>query len=274
MEEIHWMSARELLDAYANKDLSPVEVVKHLLERIGNLNPKLNAFVTLVPEAAMEAAQAAERAYKEGRARPLEGVPVGIKDNIFTRGIRTTFGSKLYENFVPEEDAVVVERLKEAGAVILGKTNLPEFGLIAITENPLFGKTRNPWNLERTPGGSSGGSGAAVAAGLCPIAMGNGSIRIPSSFCGIFGIKPQFGRIPWYPHLPGWDYLGHEGPLARTVEDAALVLDLASGPDRRDYLSLPAYPGSFLKEMQGEVRGYGSLTARISVTPPRWIPKY
>ena len=258
MSEIAWMSALELIDAYGGNELSPLEVVASLLERIDRVNPEINAFVTLLPEQAAEAAKEAERRYREGGARPLEGVPIAIKDNIFSRGIRTTYGSKLYEDFVPEQDAVVLERLKDAGAVIIGKTNMPEFGLIGITENPLFGRTVNPWDLGRTCGGSSGGSAAAVAAGLCPVAMGNdagGSIRIPASLCGIFGLKPQFGRIPWYPHLPGFETLHHEGPLTRAVEDAALILDVASGPDRRDYISLPAYTGSFREDMRGDVEG-------------------
>jgi aspartyl-tRNA(Asn)/glutamyl-tRNA(Gln) amidotransferase subunit A len=258
MTEIHFMSARELIDAYAAKELSPLEAVKALEERIEKVNPEINAFIALFSEEAEQAAREAEKAYREGRARPLEGVPVGVKDNIFTAGIKTTYGSKLYQDFVPGEDAVVWERLRDAGAIMLGKTNMPEFGYVAITENPLYGRTVNPWDRKKHVGGSSGGSAAALAAGMCPVALGNdagGSIRIPSSLCGVFGIKPQFGRIPWYPHLPGFETLHHEGPLARSVEDAALVLDVASGPDRRDFRSLPPYPGSFVEDMRGEVKG-------------------
>lgn len=258
MSEICWMSAVELIDAYTSRELSPIEVLDALEARMESVNPKINAFVIPMLETARGAAREAESAYREGRARPLEGVPAGVKDNIFTAGVRTTFGSKLYQDFVPEEDAVVVERLKGAGAVILGKTNMPEFGMVGITENPLHGRTVNPWDLRKTCGGSSGGSAAAVAAGLCPVALGNdagGSIRIPASLCGVFGIKPQFGRIPWYPHLPGFDNLHHEGPLTRSVEDAALLLDVLAGPDRRDFASLPAYPGKFREDMRGEVKG-------------------
>lgn len=258
MSHIQWMSALELMDAYGKKELSPVEVVKALQDRIERVNPKINAFVTLLPETAGEAAKEAENAYREGRARPLEGVPIALKDNTFTAGIRTTFGSKLYEDFVPDEDAVLVERLKSAGAIMLGKTNMPEFGIVAITENPLFGRTVNPWDLNKTCGGSSGGSAAAVAAGLCPVAMGNdagGSIRIPAALCGIFGLKPHIGRIPRYPHKFGFETLCHEGPLARTVEDAAMILDVTAGPDRRDFRSLPAYPGRFREDMRGDVKG-------------------
>jgi aspartyl-tRNA(Asn)/glutamyl-tRNA(Gln) amidotransferase subunit A len=258
MSEIYWMSAVELLSAYKKKKLSPVEVVKTLLVRIDQINPKLNAIVTRTDDLALSAARESEKAFQKGNPRPLEGVPIPIKDNVFTKGVRTTFGSKLYQNFIPGGDAVLVERLKKAGAIIFGKTNMPEFGLVGITDNPVFGKTVNPWNLKMTSGGSSGGSAAAVAAGLCPIAHGNdggGSIRIPSSFCGVFGLKPSFGRIPIYPHLPGWETLNHEGSLTRTVEDNALMLDVMAGPSIFDAVSLPPYPGKFQKDIKGDIKG-------------------
>jgi aspartyl-tRNA(Asn)/glutamyl-tRNA(Gln) amidotransferase subunit A len=257
-DEIVWMSAAELLEAYKRKELSPVEALDAFISRIETVNPGLNAFVTLALEPAREGAKRAEQAYADGDARPLEGIPFGVKDNIFTSGIRTTYGSTLYQDFIPEEDAIVVERIKAAGALLLGKTNLPEFGMVGITENPLFGKTRNPWDPSRTPGGSSGGSAAAVASGMCPIALGNdggGSIRIPASLCGIFGLKPHFGRVPWYPHLPGWDTIAHEGALTRTVRDTALFLDVAAGHCHRDRTSLPDYPGRFAADMEGGVKG-------------------
>ncbi len=258
MAEVEWMSASELIEAYRAKQVSPLEVTRLLFERIERVNPSLNAFVTLLAESAEAAARDAEKAYMKGNARPLEGVPIAVKDNIWSKGVRTTYGSKLYENFIPDEDAVVLERIKNAGAIMLGKTNLPEFGLVGITENPLFGKTANPWDLKRICGGSSGGSAVAVAAGLCPIAMGNdagGSIRIPSALCGVFGIKPQFGRIPWYPHIPGFEGLNHEGPITRAVVDAAIFMDVAAGPDSRDFASLPAYPGKFAEDMKGDMKG-------------------
>ncbi len=258
MSEVCWMSAIELINEFKKKKLSPVEVTKALLDRIDKINPKLNAFITLLPETALSTARESEEKYHKGKARALEGVAVAIKDNTFTKGIRTTDGSKLFENYVPDTDAVLVERLKNAGAIILGKTNLPEFGLVGITDNVLFGKTVNPWNLGKTCGGSSGGSGAALAAGLCPIAQGNdggGSIRIPSSLCGIFGLKPTFGRVPYYPHFPGWETLNNEGPMARSVEDAALMLDVMAGPSLFDPTTLPPYPGKFQQDMKGEVKG-------------------
>ena len=258
MSEICWMSAVELLSAYKKKKLSPVEAVKALLARIDQLNPKLNAIVTRTDDMAMIAAKESEKAYQKGKPRPLEGVPITIKDNVFTGGIRTTWGSKLYENFVPDRDAILVERLKNAGAVIMGKTNLPEFGLVGITDNLVFGRTVNPWNLKMTSGGSSGGAAAGVAAGLFPVGHGNdggGSIRIPSSFCGVFGLKPSFGRIPIFPHLPGWETINHEGSLTRTVEDNALMLDVMAGPSIYDPVSLPQYPGKFQKDMKGDIKG-------------------
>ena len=258
MSEICWMSAVELIDAYKKKRLSPVEVVRSQLERIAKINPKINAFVTLADDPALIAAHESAKRYQDGVPGALDGVPVAIKDNTFTKGIRTTDGSRLYEDFVPEQDAVLVSRLKDAGAVILGKTNLPEFGLVGITDNVLFGRTLNPWNLGRTPGGSSGGSAAAVAAGLCPIAQGNdggGSIRIPSSLCGVFGLKPTYGRVPYYPHIAGWETINHEGPITRTVEDAALMLDVMAGPSIYDQNSLPEYPGKFREDMKGNIRG-------------------
>jgi Asp-tRNA(Asn)/Glu-tRNA(Gln) amidotransferase A subunit family amidase len=259
MTEIFEMSAEGLLDAYRDKKLSPVEVTHSLLDRIEEINPKLNAVVTLTAEHALKRAEEAEKAYAGGgEVGRMEGVPIAIKDNTFTAGVRTTYGSKLYEDFVPDQDAVLVERVKREGGVILGKTNLPEMGLIPVTDSPLFGPCCNPWSLECTSGGSSGGAAAGVAAGLYPFAQGNdggGSIRIPSALCGVFGLKPTFGRIPIYPHLPGWETLNHEGPIARRVEDAALLLDVMAGYDIRDRHSLPSVEYSFREALQGEVKG-------------------
>lgn len=257
-KDIIWMSALEISKAVREGKLSPVEVVEAFLSRIHRLNRELNAFVTLNEERARKEAEFAENAVKSRKKLgPLHGVPVAIKDNIPVKGIRTTYGSKLYQYNVSQEDAVLVERLIQAGAIILGKTNLPEFSLIAITDNPLFGPTRNPWNSSKTPGGSSGGSAAAVAAGMCPIAIGNdagGSIRIPCSFCGVFGLKPHFGRVPSYPTLPILENISVEGPITRTVADAALVMDVIAGPDDRDYRSLPATEISYLKNLEEDVK--------------------
>lgn len=257
--EICWMNAVDLAGEIRAKKLSPVEVVRGVLERIEAINPKINAYVTLTADAALDAAKQAEAALMEGgELGPLHGVPVSIKDLVFTKGVRTTMGSKLLKDFVPEEDAVLVTRLKKAGAIMLGKTNTPEFGLKMLTDNLLFGITRNPWNLRMSPGGSSGGAAAAVATGLGPLAAGNdggGSIRIPSSCCGVFGIKPQLGRVPRYPIFHGAEILTHEGPIARTVRDAALMLDVMAGPHWGDVYSIPAPGISFAESLEGGVKG-------------------
>jgi Asp-tRNA(Asn)/Glu-tRNA(Gln) amidotransferase A subunit family amidase len=246
--ELAWLSGLELAQRIRGKEISPVEVVDAVLARVAAVNGTLNAYCTVAAEEARDAATAAEVAILSGEALgPLHGVPLSIKDIIFTRRLRTTGGSRLLADHVPEEDAVAVERLRAAGAVIIGKTNTPEFGLKGVTDNPLFGVTRNPWDRARTPGGSSGGAGAAVAAGLGPLALGSdggGSIRIPASFCGIYGLKPSFGRVPSGPGLPGWETFSQSGPMTRTVRDAALMLDVLAGPDDRDRHSLPADGGA------------------------------
>ena len=254
-----WLPATELARLIRLKKISPVEVTEAVLSRIERVNPRLNAFCTLTAELARRGAKEAEIAVMKNEPLPsLHGVPVSIKDLIFTRGVRTTGGSRIYEDFVPADDAVAVERLKAAGAILLGKTNTPEFGHKAVTENPLFGTTRNPWNPDRTPGGSSGGAAAAVAAGLGPLALGTdggGSIRIPAAFSGIYGFKPSFGRVPQPPGFPGWPTLSHTGPLTRTVRDAALMLDVVAGPDERDRDSLPPESGSYLGACDEAVKG-------------------
>ena len=272
--ELAFMPATELVAAIQARQVSPVEVVEAALRRIETLNPTLNAYCTVAAESAVEAAKQAERAVTTGnKLGPLHGVPVAVKDIVFTKGIRTTGGSKVYENFVPNEDEVIVERLKAAGAIILGKTNLSEFGYKGVTYNKVFGETVSPWNVARTPGGSSGGSGAAVAAGLGQLAVGQdggGSIRIPASFCGLYGLKPSFGRVPLYPScrtsefpgFSGWETLEHTGPITRTVRDAALMLDVMAGHDTRDRHSLPSENVSYLEEVEGGIDGL-----RVAWTP-------
>ncbi len=258
-ERLCWTPATELAALIRKKKVSPVEVLDAVLDRIERLNPKLNAFVTLTDEQARREAKAAERALSKKGARlgPLHGVPFSVKDLVITKGVRTTFGTPLYRDNVPSEDAPMVERLKAAGAIMLGKTNTPTFGWIGATHNLLFGPTRNPWNLGRTPGGSSGGASAAAAAGLGPLHVGTdggGSIRIPASFAGIYGLKASFGRIPAYPPSGAWS-LSHIGPMTRTVADAALMLQVAAGPDERDQTSLPAAPVDYAKALAGGVKG-------------------
>jgi len=253
------MSASDLAGLIRTKKLSPVELVRGLLERIEAINPKINAYVTVTADSAMAAAREAEGAVMRGEELgALHGVPFAVKDVTLTEGVRTTMGSRLMEDFVPEEDAVHVARLKKAGAIMLGKTNTPEFACKGVTDNLVFGVTRNPWNLEKVAGGSSGGAAAAVVAGLGPLATGNdvgGSIRTPASCCGAFGIKPQFGRVPNYPFLYLWESLLHEGAITRTVKDAALMLDVMAGPHWGDRHSILLPGVSFAESLEGGVKG-------------------
>ena len=248
--EIQTMSACDIQQAVARRELTAAEVTLALNGLLEQVNPALNAICT-VNDAAQAQAEACDARLRGGAAaRPLEGVPVVVKDNIETAGLRTTFGSKLTPDFIPEENSVLVSRLLEAGAVILGKSNTPEFAADINTSNALFGQTRNPWDLNITPGGSSGGSAAAVAAGIAPIGIGTdlgGSIRLPAAFNGIVGLRPSPGRVPVYPQEFAWDTLiAHvQGPLARTIEDLALVYSVISGPDDYDPSTLPALPPGF-----------------------------
>jgi aspartyl-tRNA(Asn)/glutamyl-tRNA(Gln) amidotransferase subunit A len=253
------MSLIEMADAVKTKRLSPVKLVDAVLQRIEKLNPRVNVFCTLTADTARGKAKEAEAAVmRGGHLGPLHGVPVSIKDLIFTRGVRTTAGSNIFENFIPEQSDVVVDRLEEAGAILLGKTNSSEFGWAAITHNRLFGPTLNPWDISRTPGGSSGGAAVAVALGMGPLGIGSdggGSIRIPASFCGVFGLKPSFGRVPTGPGFPGWETVAHTGPITRTVKDAALAMEIISGKDDRDMFSLAHTGLKYLEYLNGDLKG-------------------
>ena len=240
--DLCYTPATELLRRYNAGEISPVEVVENSLARIAEVNPALNCFCFTYPEEALAAAKIAEQRLASGKARPLEGIPLAIKDFTPTRGKVTTRGSRLLENWVPERSAVIVERLEAAGAIMVGKTTTPEFATSGFTDSPLWGITRNPWNPARTPGGSSGGSGAAVASGCVPIAEGTdmgGSVRIPAALCGIVGLKPSLGRIPMDIIDTVYDNISHFGPLARCVGDAALFLDVVQGEHPLDIQSLP-----------------------------------
>jgi aspartyl-tRNA(Asn)/glutamyl-tRNA(Gln) amidotransferase subunit A len=225
-------------------ELSPVNLVELQLNKIERLDGKLNAFITVVPELAKKAAKEAEMEIRAGKYRgPLHGIPIGIKDIIDTKGIVTTIGSSIFKDNVPNRDATVVKRLTKAGAVLIGKTNTHEFALGVTTNNLHYGATRNPWDLERVPGGSSGGSAAATAANLCFAALGSdtgGSVRIPSAFCGIVGLKPTYGRVSLHGVFPLATSLDHVGPLTQTVEDAAILLQEIAGFDEDDPRSLQA----------------------------------
>ena len=254
-EELFYTPATQLIEFFKRGDLSPVELTRATLDRIDDLNPKINAFVTVTYERAIEDARRAEAAYRAGDPPALAGVPVSIKDLVPTKGIRTTLGSLMNPDWIPEFDPTFVRRLYDAGVVMLGKTNTPEGGWKGETTNRVAGTTFNPWDLERTPGGSSGGAAAAVAAGLGPLAQGGdgaGSIRIPAAFSGIFGHKPSFGRVPYPGSSP--TQLAHTGPMTRTVADAALMLDVMAGPDPSDRHSLSRAP-SFVEDIQGGISG-------------------
>ncbi|HEX2440936.1 MAG TPA: amidase family protein [Methylomirabilota bacterium] len=239
--DLTFLAAGELIKLYRTRRVSPLEVMQALLARIDAVNPRVNAIVTLARDAALWNARRATATLKRGATLPpLFGVPVTIKDVTPTAGIRTTQGSKLFEDHVPVEDALVVQRLKAAGAIVLGKTNTPEFAFGPNTVNALFGATRNPWDLSRTAGGSSGGAAAALATGMCPLAEGTdlgGSLRGPASFCGVIGFRTTPGLIPRYPSALAWDSYSVEGPMARTVSDTALMLSVMAGPDDRAPLS-------------------------------------
>ncbi|MCA1737677.1 MAG: amidase, partial [Actinobacteria bacterium] len=236
-EEICFLTATELAARIRAKDLSASEVMVAHLDRIERTNPQVNAIVTLTPEKAMQEARTVDERLARGKeVGPLHGLPVAHKDLVPTRGIRTTFGSRVFEDHVPEEEALIVGRLKSAGAISVGKTNTPEFGAGSQTYNEVFGETLNPYNRTKTCGGSSGGAAAALACGMLPIADGSdmgGSLRNPASFCNVVGLRPSPGRVPTWPDLAAWFTLSVEGPMARTVRDAALMLSAISGPDPR-----------------------------------------
>jgi aspartyl-tRNA(Asn)/glutamyl-tRNA(Gln) amidotransferase subunit A len=265
-EDICFMSAYEMVEKIKSQELSSQEITEKIIERIEKVNPKINAYSTTTFDLARETAKKADNAVKKGKKLGiLHGVPCSIKDLIETKGIRTTFGCKIFENHIPMRDEAVIRRLKDAGIIILGKTNSPAYGYKGVTDNLIFGATKNPWNLEKTSGGSSGGAAAAVVSGLGPLALGSdggGSIRIPSCFCGSYGLKPTFGRIP-QGSMQEFGYFGslvHYGPIVRYVKDAALMLDAMVGQHESDRYSLPKPEYSFmtkLKESQTKLKfGY------------------
>ena len=264
--DVAYASAATLLDLYRTKALSPVEATQLLLDRLDELQPKINAFCVVDREGALSAARTSEGRWLRGEPLGrLDGVPVTIKDLMPMRGFPTLRGSRLVERDQDmSEEAPAVARLREAGAIILGKTTTPEFGWKALGDSPLTGITRNPWDLSRTPGGSSAGAAAACAAGIGALHLGSdgaGSIRIPSAFTGVFGLKPSFGLVPAYPPSP-MGMLSHHGPIARTVADAALMLRVISGPDHRDPYALPPEDRDYLDGIDGGVRGW-----RVAYSP-------
>jgi aspartyl-tRNA(Asn)/glutamyl-tRNA(Gln) amidotransferase subunit A len=263
--EISYASAERLGELYRTKALSPVEAASALVARIEALEPKLNAFVLVDHEGSLTAARASEARFARGEPLgPLDGVPATIKDLVMMRGFPTRRGSRMIDPVPDGEDGPATARLREAGAVILGKTTAPEFGWKAVGDSPLTGITRNPWNLEHTPGGSSSGAAAACAAGIAPLHVGSdgaGSIRIPAAFTGIFGLKASFGRVPAHPYGP-LGLLSNVGPMTRQVRDAALMLNAICRPDHRDGYALPPETRDFLNGIEDGVAGL-----RIAFSP-------
>ncbi|MEE8442781.1 MAG: amidase [Dehalococcoidia bacterium] len=259
-QDLAFTPAWRLRELVISKQVSPVELTELFLSRIETLNPRLNAYLTVAADQALADARRAEAGVNSGAdLGALHGIPISIKDLNLTKGVRTTRGSLVYKDFVPDADEIVVARIRSAGAIILGKTNTPEFGHSATTENLLGDDGRNPWDPERTSGGSSGGAAAGLAAGLHPLAQGSdggGSIRIPASLCGVYGIKPTQGRVPRpYPSPGGWGQFSQNGPMARNVRDVALLLQVMAGPDPDDPTSINEPPPDFSASLEAGVRG-------------------
>ena len=253
------MTLLEMAASLRRREVSSVELTAAALQRIERLNPATNAMQTVMAEAARERARQADEELARGEGRgPLHGVPVAVKDLFFTKGVRTTGGSSLFEHHVPEHDATVVEWLRTGGAVLLGKTGMHELAYGITSSNPHFGAVRNPWDRDRIPGGSSGGSAAAVAAGMVPMAMGSdtgGSIRIPAAYCGVVGLKPTYGRVSRYGAMPLAFSLDHMGPLTRSVRDAGAVLNVIAGYDPRDETSSRRPVENYVPDVEPPMRG-------------------
>jgi aspartyl-tRNA(Asn)/glutamyl-tRNA(Gln) amidotransferase subunit A len=266
--ELNYLSLTEAAKSIRDQDLSPVELTQAHIDRINQIEPQLNCFITQTPQEALESARDAELEIKAGEYRgPLHGIPIALKDLFETQGIRTTAGSLFYADWIPDEDGAVVHRLNSAGMVNLGKLNMHEIALGVTNNNPHFGACYNPWKLDRTPGGSSGGSAAALAAGMCMGALGSdtgGSIRIPASLCGVVGLKATFGRVSLRGVVPlSWN-LDHPGPMARRVSDVAVILQIIAGYDPEDPASLDAAVPDYLAQLEGSVRGWRVALAEDS----------
>ena len=251
MSELCFTPARTLARLLRARKISATEVMRAFIAQIERVNPKVNAIVTFLPEEGLKAAKALDRSRRfDG---PFSGLPIAIKDVIMTKGVRTTWGSLVHKDFVPKEDHIMAERLKAAGAILIGKTNTPEFGAGSQTFNKVFGATKNPYDLSKTCGGSSGGAAVAVATGMVPFADGGdfaASLRNPGNYCNVIGFRPSTGRVPAYPHPYPWSNLSELGPMARTVADAAFLLSAMAGPDKRAPTSITE-PGSiFLKPLK------------------------
>ena len=258
-KSICFLTATELAKRIRTGEISAVETMGAHLAQIEKVNPQVNAIVTLLPERAMDEARKSDEKMATGaELGPLHGLPVAYKDLVQTKGIRTTFGSLVFKDFVPEEDALLVERVREAGAIVIGKTNTPEFGAGSQTFNQVFGVTENPYDLSKTCGGSSGGAAVSVACRMLPFADGSdfgGSLRNPTNFCNVVGFRPSVGRVPSWPNESGWNSFSVDGPIARTVEDTSLILSVLAGPDLRSPISLSENASIFRQSLDINLKG-------------------
>jgi aspartyl-tRNA(Asn)/glutamyl-tRNA(Gln) amidotransferase subunit A len=257
--KLHQLTIHELQKKLRSGDTTPAEVVESVIERIDEVEDRIHSYITLMKDSAREDARRADKDIRTGKARPLTGIPIAVKDLICTRGIRTTCGSKILHNFIPPYDATVVEKLRDAGAVIIGKTNMDEFAMGSSTETSHFGVTRNPWDLERIPGGSSGGSATAVAADECIASLGSdtgGSIRQPAALCDVVGMKPTYGRVSRYGLVAFASSLDQIGPFTKDVEDCAIMLNAISGYDPRESTSVRIDVPDFTSFLSGDIRGW------------------
>ena len=259
-QEICFMTAVEMVNCLRFGDLSARQIMVAHLDQIKRINPKVNAIVTLCAEEAMKQAAVADEALVHNRKEvgPLHGLPIAHKDLTLTKGIQTTFGSPVFQDFIPDQDGLIIERLKQAGAITVGKTNTPEFGAGSQTYNEVFGETLNPYDISKTCGGSSGGAAVALACGMQPIADGSdmgGSLRNPASFCNVVGFRPSPGRVPVWPSLTGWFPISVQGPMARTVADVTLVLSAIAGPDPRSPISISESGDVFKQSLDRDFSG-------------------
>ncbi|MDP3039008.1 MAG: amidase family protein, partial [Deltaproteobacteria bacterium] len=255
--ELCQLTAYQLHEMLMRKEVTSREITESVLKRIAKVEDRIHAFITLTPDVARQQAALADARIQKGETTPLTGIPLAIKDLICTQGVRTTCGSHILENYIPPYDATVIEKLKAAGAVLVGKANMDEFAMGSSTENSFFGPTRNPWDLERIPGGSSGGAAAAVAAGECIASLGSdtgGSIRQPASCCGVVGIKPTYGRVSRYGLVAFASSLDQIGPFSKDVRDAALLLQAICGHDFRDSTSVNVPVPDFTQSLVDNVR--------------------
>jgi amidase len=254
-----YLTATELALKIRSGEISAVETMEAHLAQIEKVNPQVNAIVTFLPEMAMEEAQMADKKMATGtEVGPLHGLPVAHKDLVPTKGIRTTFGSPIFQDFIPDQDALLVQRIRNAGGISLGKTNTPEFGAGSQTFNQVFGVTKNPYDLSKTCGGSSGGAAVSVACRMLPFADGSdlgGSLRNPTNFCNVVGFRPSVARVPSWPNESGWNSFAVDGPIARTVEDTALMLSVLAGPDGRSPICLPESGAVFQQSLERNLKG-------------------